>query len=92
MERIKIRLRLSGHRFYEQPVSLFAKQPLKTGDFVEVPHEGQLVRAKVTSTSSPICREGAHVTYPVYADELDNQKNARAGSGEPALRDPLAAL
>jgi hypothetical protein len=90
METIKVRLRLAGRRIYEQPVSLFGNQPPKTGDLIEVPHDGQSVRAQVTSTSSPICREGALVTYLVYACELENQER-RAGDGEPAPCAPLAA-
>jgi predicted aconitase with swiveling domain len=90
METIKVRLRLAGRRIYEQPVSLFGNQPPKTGDLIDVPHNGHSVRAQVTSTSSPICREGDLVTYLVYACELENQKK-RADDGELTPHLPLAA-
>ena len=91
METIKVRLRLAGRRSYEQPVSLFGNQPPRTGDLIEIPHDGHSVRAQVTSTSSPICREGDLVTYLVYACELENHER-QAGDGEPAPRAPLEAF
>ena len=91
METIKVRLRLAGRRSYEQPVSLFGNQPPKTGDLIDVPHNGHSVRAQVTSTSSPICREGDLVTYLVYAHELENQEG-RGGGGERPPGTPLAAV
>ena len=87
METIKVRLRLAGRKVYEQPVSLLLGNQLpKIGDLIEVPHGGHPVRAQVTSTSAPICREGDLVTYLVYACELENQE--RAGDDEPAPQDP----
>jgi hypothetical protein len=91
METIKVRLRLAGRRSYEQPVSLFGNQPPKTGDLIDVPHNGHSVRAQVTSTSSPICREGDLVTYLVYACELENHER-QAGDGESVPRAPLAGI
>jgi hypothetical protein len=81
MEAIKVRLRLAGRRIYEQAVPLFENQLPKTGDLIEVPHDGHAVRAQVTSTSAPICREGGLVTYLVYACELEYQEK-REGEGD----------
>jgi len=41
------------------------------------------VRAQVTSTCSPVCREGDLVTYLAYANELDNREKP-AGDSKPA--------
>ena len=70
MEVLQVRLRLAGRKTYECPVSLSPGiQFPKVGDVIEVPHSGRMVRAYVSSTNSPICREGGVVTYPLYAIE-----------------------
>ena len=92
MESTKVRLRLAGRRNYEQPVLVsFANRLPKTGDFIEVPHDGHSVWAQVTSTSSPICREGDVVTYLVYACESENQE-IREGGGESAATGPTRSI
>ena len=92
MESIKVRLRLAGRRVYEPPVLVsIGNHPPRTGDLIEVPHDGHSVRAQVTSTSPPICREGDLVTYVVYAHELENQER-RAGDCESVPRAQLAGI
>src|SRR5262245_61516273 len=74
MNSVKVRLRLAGRRIYEPPVSLpVGNLPPKIGDLIEVVQGAHPVRAQVTSTCSPICKEGDLVTYLVYANELDNR-------------------
>jgi len=70
MEVLQVRLRLAGRRTYARPVSLSPGiQFPKIGDVIEVPHLDRMVRAYVTATNSPICREGGVVTYLLYAIE-----------------------
>ena len=86
MESTKVRLRLSGRRIHEQPIPIaVGHHPPKIGDLIEVPHDGHSVRARVTSTSSPICRDGDLVTYLVYAHELDGQE-IQEGNGQNSAR------
>jgi hypothetical protein len=67
---LKVRVKLSGCHLYEQPVSLaFSNNLPNVGDLIEVPFDGRRIRARVTATSSPICRNNGSVTYVVYANE-----------------------
>ena len=69
MEGIKIRLRLAGRKVYEQPISLSLDgQFPSVGDLIEVPLSDRRVRAQVTGTSAPICRD-QDITYIVFASE-----------------------
>jgi hypothetical protein len=69
MEGVKIRLRLAGSRVYEQPVSMSLDgQFPRVGDLIEVPLANRRVRAQVTATSAPICRDQL-ITYFVFASE-----------------------
>ena len=84
MESVKVRLRLAGRKIYEQPVPLApGNQPPKIGDLIEVARDGHAIRAKVTSTCSPICRDSDLVTYLVYASELDLEDLERPVSAGP---------
>jgi hypothetical protein len=74
MEGVKVRLRLAGCRTHERPVSLSLGSHFpKIGELIEVSHGGRMVGAHVTSTSSPICREGGVVTYLLYAVEPEQR-------------------
>ena len=70
MEGLQVRLRLTGRRSYERPVpfSLGSHFP-KVGDLIEVQYGSRMLRAHVTSTSAPLCREGGVVTYLLHAIE-----------------------
>ena len=69
MEGVKIRLRLAGRKVYEQPVSLSLNgQFPSVGDLIEVPLLDRRVRAHVTATSAPICRD-RDIPYIVFASE-----------------------
>ena len=73
MEGVKVRLQLAGRRIYEQPIPLTLQGRLpKVGDLIEVAIAGRMVRAQVTSTSSPICRGDDLVTYLLFAREAES--------------------
>lgn len=84
MESVKVRLRLAGRKIYEQPVSLSPGHQLpKIGDLIEAPVNGRVVRAQVTSTCSPICRERDLVTYVVYASQVEREGRKLQNDGSP---------
>jgi hypothetical protein len=67
---LKVRVKRSGRHLHEQPVSLASRNHLpNVGDFIEIPIDGEIIRAYVTLTSPPICRSNDSVMYVVYADE-----------------------
>jgi len=69
MEGVRIRLRLAGRRVYEQPITISpGGQFPRVGDLIEVPLADRRVRAQVTATSAPICRDHL-ITYVIFASE-----------------------
>jgi len=77
MEKVlHIRLRLTGALSYEAPIV----KPLECalpgiGDVVEVLVDDRVIKARVTETTSPICRAG-RVAYIAFASEIDTSDGA----------------
>jgi hypothetical protein len=67
---LKVRVKLTGCKLHEQPVSLAPSDRLPhIGEYIEIPLGDRLVRACVTSTTPPMCRSNDSITYVVYASE-----------------------
>ncbi len=79
---LKARVKLTGHKLHEHPVSLTQCDRLPhIGDVIEVPLADRVVRACVTLTTPPMCRSNDSIEYVVYASEAAD--HSLLGSAEP---------